>query len=65
MSYKAVRTERHKLIHWVHKDGVDELYDLERDPYEMTNVIDDARYARTRKDLVKELRKLVAEAVGL
>ncbi|MGH8698390.1 MAG: sulfatase/phosphatase domain-containing protein, partial [Burkholderiales bacterium] len=65
MSYKAVRTERHKLIHWVHKDGVDELYDLERDPYEMANVIDDARYARTRKDLVKELRKLVAESVGL
>ncbi len=65
MSYKAVRTERHKLIHWVHKDGVDELYDLERDPYEMANVIDDARYAQTRKDLVKELRKLVTEAVGL
>jgi len=65
MSYKAVRTERHKLIHWVHKDGVDELYDLERDPYEMTNVIGDARYERTRKDLVKELRKLIAESVGL
>ena len=65
MSYKAVRTERHKLIHWVHKDGVDELYDLERDPYEMTNVIGDARYAPTRKALVKELRKLVAESVGL
>jgi hypothetical protein len=49
----------------VHKDGVDELYDLERDPYEMTNVIGDTRYAQTRKDLVKELRKLVAESVGL
>jgi arylsulfatase A-like enzyme len=65
MSYKAVRTDRHKLIHWVHKDGVDELYDLERDPYEMANVIDDPRYAAVRKDLVKELRRLVAESVGL
>jgi hypothetical protein len=60
-----VRTEHHKLIHWVHKDGVDELYDLDRDPYEITNVIGDARYAPTRKDLVKELRRLVAESVGL
>ena len=68
MTYKAVRTDRHKLIHWVNRgeaSELDELYDLERDPYEMRNLIDDARYAQTRKDLVKELRKLVAEAVGL
>jgi len=65
MSYKAVRTGRHKLIHWVHKEGVDELYDLERDPCEMTNVIGKPRYARVRRDLVRELRRLVAEAVGL
>ena len=32
MSYKAVRTERAKLIHWVHKEGVDELYDLDARP---------------------------------
>ena len=32
MSYKAVRTERAKLIHWVHKNGVDELYDLQKRP---------------------------------
>ena len=32
MSYKAVRTERAKLIHWVHKEGVDELYDLAATP---------------------------------
>ena len=42
MSYKAVRTERAKLIHWVHKEGVDELYDLDADPYEMRNVIKQA-----------------------
>ena len=65
MSYKAVRTERHKLIHWVHKDGVDELYDLERDPYEITNVIGDPGYEAVRKSLVKELRSLVADSVGL
>jgi arylsulfatase A-like enzyme len=65
MSYKAVRTERHKLVHWIHKEEVDELYDLERDPYEITNLIRDPAYARLRTQLAEELRRLVAESVGL
>jgi len=65
MSYKAVRTERHKLVHWIHKEGVDELYDLERDPYEITNVIGDPVYGPVRRELMEELRGLVAESVGL
>ena len=65
MTYKAVRTERHKLVHWVHKEGVDELYDLERDPYEITNLHGDPAYAGARRELQDELRRLVAESVGL
>jgi N-acetylglucosamine-6-sulfatase len=65
MSYKAVRTERAKLIHWVHKDGMDELYDLERDPYEIRNIIRKPTYVKVRTRLYRELRSLVAEAVGL
>jgi N-acetylglucosamine-6-sulfatase len=65
MSYKAVRTERAKLIHWVHKQGLDELYDLERDPYEIRNIIGKPAYGKVRNRLYRELRKLVAEAVGL
>ncbi len=65
MSYKAVRTESAKLIHWVHKEGVDELYDLKRDPYEITNVIAKPAYGKVRARLYKEIRKLVAEAAGL
>ena len=65
MSYKAVRTERHKLVHWIHKEGVDELYDLERDPYEITNVIGDPVYGPVRRELMEALRGLVAESVGL
>ena len=65
MSYKAVRTDRHKLIHWIHKEFVDELYDLEQDPYEMTNVIRDPAQGDTVKRLRRELRSLVADAVGL
>jgi arylsulfatase A-like enzyme len=65
MSYKAVRTERAKLIHWVHREGVDELYDLEKDPYEIENRIGDPAYTKLKTSLQKELRKLVAESVGL
>jgi N-acetylglucosamine-6-sulfatase len=65
MTYKAVRTDTHKLIHWVHKEGMDELYDLEKDPYEMHNVIDKPAYRAVRRRLTAELRKLLAEASGL
>jgi arylsulfatase A-like enzyme len=64
-SDKAVRTERYKLIHWVNRDGVDELYDLAHDPYELANVIGDPRYAGIAHELRADLARLVAEAVGL
>jgi N-acetylglucosamine-6-sulfatase len=67
MGYKAVRTDRHKYIHWVNRGGglLDELYDLERDPYELKNVIASRAYAGVRTKLRRELAKLVAESVGL
>jgi arylsulfatase A-like enzyme len=68
MTYKAVRTDRHKYIHWVNRarDGeLDELYDLDRDPYELKNLNRSRAYAPVREKLRRELRKLVAEALGL
>ncbi len=68
MTYKAVRTERHKYIHWVNrgrKDELDELYDLEKDPYEIANVIARPPYRGVRDRLRRELRRLVTEAIGL
>jgi N-acetylglucosamine-6-sulfatase len=65
MSYKAVRTERHKLVHWVHKEGVDELYDLERDPYEIANLFNDPDHRPVREALLGDLRRLVAESLAL
>jgi arylsulfatase A-like enzyme len=68
MTYKAVRTDRHKYIHWVNRgrDGeFDELYDLERDPYEITNVIRRPAYRAVRERLHRELKRLAAEALGL
>src|SRR5215472_11277005 len=68
MTYKAVRTDRHKYIRWVNRarDGeLDELYDLDRDPYEITNLARRPAHRATRDRLRRELRRLVADALGL
>jgi N-acetylglucosamine-6-sulfatase len=39
MGYQAVRTERHKYIHYLDLTGMDELYDLAADPFEMNNLL--------------------------
>lgn len=38
MGYEAVRTERWKYIRYLDLEGMDEIYDLEADPYEMRNL---------------------------
>jgi arylsulfatase A-like enzyme len=68
MTYKAVRTERHKYIHWVNRGRsgeLDELYDLERDPYEIRNLLRSRAAAGLRERLRGELRRLVSGALGL
>jgi arylsulfatase A-like enzyme len=68
MTYKAVRTDRCKYIHWVNRGAsgeLDELYDLDRDPFELSNVIAQPAYADMRESLRVELRGLVSSALGL
>ena len=68
MTYKAVRTDRHKLIHWVNRGQageLDELYDLDSDPFELTNLIASPAHAAIRDQLRRDLKQLVAEALGL
>jgi arylsulfatase A-like enzyme len=68
MSYKAIRTDRHKLIHWVNrgsKGELDELYDLQQDPFEVKNRIAGRAHAGIRERLRRELKRLIAEAHGL
>lgn len=68
MSYKAVRTDRYKYIHWVNRGRsgeLDELYDLQADPYELDNRVRSKTLAPVRERLHRELRKLTADALGL
>ena len=44
---------------------LDELYDLEKDPYELKNLIGSPSHAAVRKTLQRDLKRLIAEATGL
>jgi N-acetylglucosamine-6-sulfatase len=59
MGYKAIRTGRWKYIHYVELEGMDELYDLKADPYEMRNIINRRDAARTLDDMKRELERLL------
>ncbi len=58
MGYKAVRTPRYKYIHYVDLRGMDELYDLRSDPYEMKNLINDPGFQATLEELKTEMARL-------
>jgi len=59
MGYKAVRNARWKYIHYLELPGMDELYDLKTDPYELKNVIDDPASAKALTELKKEMERLL------
>jgi N-acetylglucosamine-6-sulfatase len=62
MGYQAVRTQRHKYIHYLELPGLDELYDLEADPYEMSNLIGTAQGKSVLPALEAELARLQRQA---
>ena len=57
MGYKAVRNERYKYIHYIDLEGMDELYDLQTDPYELKNIIKDADSAQILEEMKAELKR--------
>ena len=60
MGYKAVRTDRYKYIQYTDLVGMDELYDLEADPYELENLIGRLASAALLEVLQTELSRLLA-----
>jgi arylsulfatase A-like enzyme len=72
-AHYGVRTHRHKLVYY-YDEPCDapgahpgrgapewELFDLERDPRELTSVADDPAYATVRAELRNELQRLQAK----
>jgi N-acetylglucosamine-6-sulfatase len=59
MGYVAVRTARHKYINYRELQGMDELYDLDADPYEETNLVDRPDARGTLQQMQGELKRLI------
>ena len=61
MGYKAVRNQRWKYIHYLELEGMDELYDLKTDPYEMKNLIHQPGAAAALARMKREMEQLLKE----
>ncbi len=59
MGYDAVRTERYKFIRYRELEGMNELYDLQADPYELTNLIAAPDAANLRRQMEGELQRIL------
>jgi N-acetylglucosamine-6-sulfatase len=67
---RGVRTDRFKYIHYPHGDGssdrhLPELYDLQTDPEETTNLSSLPAYSAKVEELQKELDRLITAADGV
>ena len=60
MGYDAVRTERYKFIRYRDLADMNELYDLQQDPFELTNLIGSPAAAGLRQQMEAELGRLLA-----
>ncbi len=58
MGYDAVRTPRYKFIRYREHLGMEELYDLEHDPYELKNLAPAPEMKTTRSELEEYLKLL-------
>src|SRR5262249_3870511 len=59
MGYKAVRNGRWKYIHYLELEGMDELYDLKSDPFEMKNLIAQPGAATALAEMKQEMERLL------
>ena len=62
MGYVAVRTDRYKYIQYRELENMDELYDLESDPYEEHNAIADPAARTVLERMHSELQRLMADS---
>lgn len=61
----AVRTDRYKYIYNWGVWDINELYDLQKDPYEMNNLIRDPEYQDVAKQLKKQMWDWLEETKGM
>ena len=60
-SWQCARTPRWKYTHYTELEGMDELYDIQADPYELKNLIRDSAARGALKEMQGELARLLKE----
>jgi N-acetylglucosamine-6-sulfatase len=60
-----VRDERYKFIRYRELEGMNELYDLQQDPFELQNLIGSASSSALRRRMEGELDALLASPHGV
>ncbi|TWU38833.1 Arylsulfatase [Novipirellula aureliae] len=61
---RGVRTDRYKyFVYYEHNPPIEELYDIEKDPQEQNNLVNNPEYAEPLKKLRKRTEELYSEAV--
>ena len=60
MGYDAVRNDRYKYIRYRELEGMNELYDLQQDPYELRNLVDSKSSSGLRRRMEAELDALLS-----
>jgi N-acetylglucosamine-6-sulfatase len=59
MGYDAVREHKMKYIRYRDLPGMEELYDLQTDPYELKNLANDPASAEVRREMEQQLDRLI------
>ena len=62
MGYQAVRTEQWKYIHYTELTGMDELYNLAADPFELRNLVADPASRAKHREMETALHRLLDES---
>ena len=64
MGYEAVRTARYKYIRYTELAGMDELYDLDMDPFELDDLVGSPKGQALLSQMQAELAKLRQESAA-
>jgi len=59
MGYRAIRTDQYKYIRYSELQGMDELYDLRKDPNELDNLLPSRVSKQTLQNLQRRLDRLI------
>ncbi|WP_452599507.1 sulfatase/phosphatase domain-containing protein, partial [Pontimicrobium sp. MEBiC01747] len=58
----GIRTQKYTLAHFYYNIDIWELYDLEKDPTQINNIIADPQYANVVTDLKAQLKALMKKS---